>query len=232
MFRRAAAIFLLRAAAVSAQPQPALRGALDNASSKSNPPTDATVGAESHGGVKALGASGAILEERRRMASQAGWTLQEVDAKRCATLEDKRLKPSDQISEVYFPDDETGKCWQVLENGAEAITVGRCFPNGPGNGGSEDPKENWQCLGRCGAGCSDASLIGGTRYTSHWSLGCLVHDICCFFTDSPQDPTAKLPLGPLTSLTCRTAVQHAMRSYVSPRFTYVGDSSYSGICSK
>jgi hypothetical protein len=133
---------------------------------------------------------------------------------------------------VYFLDDETNTCWQVMENGAPSITVGKCFPNGGDNSGPEDPHDNWQCLGRCGAGCSDASLIPGQRHISHWSLGCFVHDICAYFTGSPQDPSADFPLGPATSLTCKTAFERTSVSYLNPAYTYIGDSSYSAVCGR
>jgi hypothetical protein len=156
-----------------------------------------------------------------------GWTLEVVDLTKCGSFSEEKISPDEAVDEIYFLEDSTATCYQVKENGASSITVGKCLPNGPNNTGHADTNENWECLGRCGVGCGDASVVPAVE---HWSKGCLAHDLCTYFTDSPQDPDGAP--NPLNSLTCKIAAENAAGAFVNPSYRWKGakDSSYSKVC--
>lgn len=168
-----------------------------------------------------------VLEDRVETARQLlHWTLELVDQTKCGSFVEQKLAPFDKVDEVYFFDDSTATCHQLKENGEDRVTVGKCLPAGPGNTGHTGNKENWECLGRCGPGCSDASSVDGVN---HWSKGCFIHDLCTYFTDSPEDSDSSMP-GPFSSLTCHTNLAYAEKAYVNEAYSWNGDSSYSNIC--
>jgi hypothetical protein len=168
-----------------------------------------------------------VLDDRIETAREVlNWTLELVNQTKCGSFVEQKLAPFDKVDEVYFFDDSTATCHQLKENGQDRVTVGKCLPHGPGNTGHNDKEENWECLGRCGPGCSDASSV---KSVNHWSKGCFIHDLCTYFTDSPQDLDSPIP-GPFSSLTCRINLAYAEKAYVSEDYRWDGDSSYSNIC--
>jgi hypothetical protein len=242
MFRRSAAVAL--AVAVLQISEAALRDTVQNATlgevaGEGN--VTSTVELQGASGARAAATAegicpsreqGICLDRKQEALQRAGWTLEEADPAKCSDFAEEKIQPGQKLGDLYFEDDSTGTCWQVKENGASSITVGMCLPNGQGSKDHGIRTENWECLGRCGPGCSDATPTPSFfKRTSNWSKGCLLHDLCTYFTDSPQDPDGKLP-GPLSSQTCKTAVTNAMASYTNPWYTYTGDSSYSEVCAR
>jgi len=194
---------------------------------------------------------GSIQPDQAAIAlNNANWKIEKVDNKYCddfvkTIFNDKRIIPNIKVEGIYFYDDDKDvmlpqkTCYQLLEDGSPLITVGKCLPWN--NKDPEDNNDNAECIGRCGVGCSDAAkdrVINPKRakFKSHWSKACLAHDICTFFTKSPQfvlPPDKNTISNPFNSKTCVSAAKKAIVAYTDPtnRFTWKGDSSSANVCS-
>lgn len=87
---------------------------------------------------------------------------------------------------VKFKDDETDECYGII------MEAGECWGDQPNTG------SNYDCQGRCGAGCSNGE--------ANWARDCLKHDACSWYFSAS---------GGLTSKTCGDEFEDATNDFLS-----------------